>query len=611
MTVSIVGYTSASADSGSSLVLAVPAGIQAGDVLMYGGTHQNQPTVDWTLPSTSGQAFSRLGNPFVANDVDYRGDILASHVVASLGAEPASYTFTFTGTGRITGALVAVRGLDTTALDDGHPASKATISGNDRTMPSFTVGHDGSYLFLIANNQLVAPNAVGATIDSAMTQIALLSSHPGADSTSITRTQLLIAGKVLGAAGASPTPKVTWPAATGASIMAVALRALAGNAAPTASFTHAETGLQTSVNGSASADADGSIASYDWNFGDGSAHGSGSTASHTYSAPGTYTVTLTVTDNGGATGSTSQSVTVAYPTATVKLKTAGGTAPALVWIAGASGTKLPVARVQVVGEGAKTVSAFIGKAGAVMGHMGESWDEVEGSLEGVTRALMAGVDGIMLSLARTSDGKLFVLNDTKYLDQMQRGVKEADGGTTLDSSAMTWAQVSAYDQGSYWTKRATPTPRRPFMLLSEFLTKYPTVGPIMLDPKTIPSTYFGDILDIMDANGGPTRFIAKYFCTGTGWADAAHARNAAYRTWGYFYAAGIADGSTPLSLASGHWDWIGLDNGGASAQWTAALALGKPVGGHIAKTRADYDLGMSKGAQFIMAGGVQEARNLT
>lgn len=83
-----------------------------------------------------------------------------------------------------------------------------------------------------------------------------------------------------------------------------------GNVNPTACFTHSETNLQTTANGSCSTDADGSIASYSWSWGDATANGAGASASHTYAAAGTYTVTLTVTDNAGGTASTSQSVTV-------------------------------------------------------------------------------------------------------------------------------------------------------------------------------------------------------------------------------------------------------------------------------------------------------------
>ncbi|WP_200961305.1 LamG domain-containing protein [Phycicoccus sp. Soil802] len=85
------------------------------------------------------------------------------------------------------------------------------------------------------------------------------------------------------------------------------------NQAPTAAFTHSETGLQTSVNGSTSSDPDGTIASYSWNWGDATANGSGATANHTYAAAGTYTVTLTVTDNGGKTDTETASVTVTAP----------------------------------------------------------------------------------------------------------------------------------------------------------------------------------------------------------------------------------------------------------------------------------------------------------
>jgi hypothetical protein len=84
-----------------------------------------------------------------------------------------------------------------------------------------------------------------------------------------------------------------------------------GNAAPSSCFTHTESALSTSTSGSCSADTDGTISSYSWSWGDGSPASTGVSASHTYVAAGTYDVTLTVTDNGGATGVSTQPVTVA------------------------------------------------------------------------------------------------------------------------------------------------------------------------------------------------------------------------------------------------------------------------------------------------------------
>jgi PKD repeat protein len=76
------------------------------------------------------------------------------------------------------------------------------------------------------------------------------------------------------------------------------------NQAPTASFTWVATDLAAAFT-DASYDPDGTVVAWSWDFGDG-----GTSAlknpSHTYD----YTVTLTVTDNDGATGTTSEAVSV-------------------------------------------------------------------------------------------------------------------------------------------------------------------------------------------------------------------------------------------------------------------------------------------------------------
>lgn len=80
------------------------------------------------------------------------------------------------------------------------------------------------------------------------------------------------------------------------------------NQPPAANFASSCSGLTCSFTDT-STDSDGTIASRSWNFGDGTTS-TATNPSKTYVAGGTYNVTLTVTDNGGATGSTTKSVTV-------------------------------------------------------------------------------------------------------------------------------------------------------------------------------------------------------------------------------------------------------------------------------------------------------------
>lgn len=107
------------------------------------------------------------------------------------------------------------------------------------------------------------------------------------------------------------------------------------NQPPTASFSYTCTNLACSFDGSASTDAGGSVSSYAWTFGAGGS-GAGAQPSHTFSAAGTYAVTLLVIDNDGATGSSTQQVTVSAAssgtasiaglTSSTSLRTGGWTA---------------------------------------------------------------------------------------------------------------------------------------------------------------------------------------------------------------------------------------------------------------------------------------------
>ena len=89
----------------------------------------------------------------------------------------------------------------------------------------------------------------------------------------------------------------------------------ATSGSPNASFVFSPTAPTTATlvqfNGAGSTAPTGrTITAYAWNFGDGSAPAAGVTTPHTFATAGTYNVVLTVTDSAGATGTTSNTVTV-------------------------------------------------------------------------------------------------------------------------------------------------------------------------------------------------------------------------------------------------------------------------------------------------------------
>jgi chitodextrinase len=91
----------------------------------------------------------------------------------------------------------------------------------------------------------------------------------------------------------------------------VTVSAGSGNVAPSASFTESCTNLSCGFT-DASTDSDGTVTAWSWNFGDGHTS-TAQNPSNVYATGGTYTVSLKVTDNGGATNTTSHTVTVPPP----------------------------------------------------------------------------------------------------------------------------------------------------------------------------------------------------------------------------------------------------------------------------------------------------------
>lgn len=119
-----------------------------------------------------------------------------------------------------------------------------------------------------------------------------------------------------------------------------------GNIAPAADFSFTTSGLTVDFTDQ-STDSDGNVVGWNWDFGDSNISTSQNT-SHTYAASGTYTVSLTATDDDGATGSTSQDVTVSDGNIDITLtaigyKVRGLQKADLTW-SGATGTQVEIHR---------------------------------------------------------------------------------------------------------------------------------------------------------------------------------------------------------------------------------------------------------------------------
>lgn len=263
------------------------------------------------------------------------------------------------------------------------------------------------------------------------------------------------------------------------------------------------------------------------------------------------------------------------------------------------------APVQVTGAGVWDGAAVIDSTTALMptgyrsvsaalagtcwvAHRGGSLAWPEGSLRAYTQAVYRGYGALELSLSRTVDGVWLTCHDG-YLDRTSLGTAT----TTLQVSAMTWDHVRAY---------AILPPRpgldlAPYMRLDDYIETYADHAVTFVDPKLVPAVHYGELLAVMDAHGGPDRWIAKYYGKSFDWAHAARARG--YLTWGYFYG---GDGPT-LDEWSDRWDLLGLDYGAPASDWARFIATGKPVLGHICPDRAAVDVALGHDAAGLMVSG--------
>lgn len=257
-------------------------------------------------------------------------------------------------------------------------------------------------------------------------------------------------------------------------------------------------------------------------------------------------------------------------------------------------TETPVDELLYVPRGYASVADMLARPYAYFAHRGGSADYPEHSLRGYTQCAVEGFGCLEWSTQRTSDG-VFVGCHDPNINSVVLG-----GGSFPPISQMTWAQIQEQQ-----IKPPATHPERspePFMRLEQLIAAYGATHVIMIDPKNVSSTYYPQLLDLMDANGGPSRWIGKWVGSNAQWSTALRSRG--YKSWGAFYS---TDDRTMVTAAQSQWDILGFNYGNAATQedWDFILSFGKPVYAHVCPDQTAVDLGIAKGARGAQVSGIE------
>lgn len=249
--------------------------------------------------------------------------------------------------------------------------------------------------------------------------------------------------------------------------------------------------------------------------------------------------------------------------------------------------------------GFSSVTQMLATPGATWAHRGGSANWPEMSEYAYDQAVLAGYGALEFSAQRTNDGGGTGTWIGSH-DPTPNRTSQTTGAPAY--STMSYTTLLATYQN---TLNAAGTPR-PYYRLVDFLDKFTPTHVVIVDPKD-ELARVTEFLNLLDAHGGNTKIVVKFYGAGTGaaaLADAATARG--YQTWGYFYEADIASGE--LAAWQSHWSLLGMEYGASQGAWDTILAHGKPVVGHIAGSQANFDTAISKGARMVQSANVSGIR---
>ena len=163
-------------------------------------------------------------------------------------------------------------------------------------------------------------------------------------------------------------------------------------------------------------------------------------------------------------------------------------------------------------------------------------------------------------------------------------------GTDDDIRTSTWATLSSLRS----TVGGYPMAR----LVDDILVPYGSSRILFIDNKS--NLDVDAFFDVLDAHGGPSRFVSKSYYTST--RTISEARRRGYATWGYYYTADMSH----FAATEGQFTLLGLSYSAPPADFAAMRATGKPVIAHIVATTSEASAAACDGVSGFMVSGVQQ-----
>lgn len=237
------------------------------------------------------------------------------------------------------------------------------------------------------------------------------------------------------------------------------------------------------------------------------------------------------------------------------------------------------------------VTSFFSKTPLMIAHRGGSANWPEMTMRAYKESAdVWGMGAIEVSVQVSSDGTFWCSHDA----------------TTTRTTGANYTIASTTDAvlaGLSNTATATDNPSQPaepMVKLQDVLAAYAGKRVIFIEDKTY--THTTQLLDLLDANGGPNFFIWKQDALSTPF-SAVSLRG--YSTWGYFFDPSMA---TSFATKQGQWTYVGLDYNSSDTTLTNAISLAgaNRVIAHIIPSTTQRDRLLNMGVLGLMVANVRD-----